>query len=158
MIGILRMKRAIQRWAPSCQANQAEAGRTQHFNMYRLPFHFRGITSPELESMRHQNRLPTRDSNPMSAHLLRLNSPLCTSATCIVMFLTLLAPSVHISRRRSPRLGIDAPLGTSYGSPKIGRCEATAGMPGHIILGMTVSHAPKSAMGSTSIFNRIQSL
>ena len=35
MIEIFRMKRNIQRWAPSCQANPAEAARTQHISMYR---------------------------------------------------------------------------------------------------------------------------
>ena len=112
MIEILRTKSGIRRWAPSCRAKPAGACLTQHFSMYRLPFLVRGITSPEPQSMSHPNRLPNRDSNPMSAHLLRLSNPLCTSATCIVMFLTLLAPSVQISRRRSPRFGIDAPLAT----------------------------------------------
>ena len=120
------------------------------FNTYKLPFLCSGTTSPVTVSSKHPYAEPKRDSNPMSAHRLKLRSALCTSATCMLIALGWDAPSVHISHLLSPKLGMVSPVATSYSIPFIDWNDGTMGIPGHMSLGMTVSQAPVSAVSSTS--------
>ena len=115
-----------------------------------MPILCRGIISPDIVSIRHPKAEPKRDSNPMSAHRLKLRSALCTSATCMLIALGCEAPSVHISHLHSPKFGMEEPDATSYSMPCSDWNDGTIGIPSHIVLGITVSHAPVSAVRSTS--------
>ena len=86
----------------------------------------------------------------MSAQRLRLRSALWTSATCMEIDFGADAPSVHISHRFFPMLGLDSPVVTSYYIPRSGCSDGVMGMPGHVSLGTTVSQALVSAVRFTS--------
>ena len=136
-------------WGLSCRPKGAALIHTR--STYKLPLRVRGITSPVRSQMRAPATLPNRPSNPRSAQRLRLRRPLCTSATCIFMRLTSVAPSVQTRHLLSPRLGMDWPFATSYSIPLRDASDGRIGMAPAVFLGMTVSHAPESAVNSTSI-------
>ena len=136
-------------WGLSCRPKGAALIHTR--STYKLPLRVRGITSPVRSQMRAPAILPKRPSKPRSAHRLRLSRPLCTSATCMFIRLTSVAPSVQTRHLRSPRLGIDCPFATSYSMPLKEANEGRMGIASAVFLGMTVSHAPESAVNSTSI-------
>ena len=95
--------------------------------------------------------LPKRPSKPRSAHRRRLSRPLCTSATCMFIRLTSVAPSVQARHLRSPWVGMDWPFATSDSMPLRAANEGRMGIASAAFLGRTVSHAPESAVNSTSI-------
>ena len=86
----------------------------------------------------------------MSAQRLKDKSALPTSATCMLIVFAALAPSVHISHLFSPRFGIDAAVATSYSIPWADWYDGVIGIFGHKVFGITVSHAPATAVNSTS--------
>ena len=63
--------------------------------------------------------------------------------------------SVHMRQRRSPRLGIVFPSATSYSIPRKDWRDGSLGVLEHIDLGIAVSHAPVSAVSSTSIHSSL---
>ena len=70
-------------------------------------------------------------------------------ATCMVVRLTPVALSGQTKHRRSPRLGMDAPFATSYSRPRSKANDGMIGIASAVVLGMTVSHEPESAVSST---------
>ena len=127
-----------------------DAALIQALSLYKFPSLHNGVTSPVTVAIRQPKADQNLHSKPISAHRLRLRSALWTSATCMAIALGDEAPSVHISQRFSPRLGMDSPVATSYSIPRRDCIDGVMGMPGHINFGMTVSQAPVSAVSSTS--------
>ena len=90
----------------------------------------------------HQGNL----SNSRSAHPLIDNSGLCTSSDWKTMRLHLFDPMVIISQRLSPRLGMCAPLATSFTTPSRDNRFCIMLMPSHNARGTAVMQAPESTV------------
>ena len=73
------------------------------------------------------------------------------SATWKCIIMDDAAPSQNTSQCRSPRFGTALPLATSYSTPFLLAIDSRSLMLLHIDDGMTVSHAPESAITSMSI-------